>query len=183
MNSTGLRNVESLTFEHSHAGVLKIDSAALAALRSFQQHADDATEAGGILLGRYIRQGHDVIVDEVTTPQPGDVRARMSFDRLGDHQRLIEKAWVESAGTCQFLGSWHTHPEPAPTPSAIDIDDWHRSMRQDVHEGDCAFFFVIVGTEEIRCWEGDRRAGTVTRLGVSVNSSGSRDRKAEGENR
>lgn len=152
-----------LSFQHSRGGIFQLGADAVAALRAFEQHAPDATEAGGVLLGRYLRCGFDIVVDAITTPQPTDVRARFTFDRNGEHQRLIDEAWKRSDGTCCFLGDWHTHAEPYPTPSPVDHANWLRMMREDLVE-DQACFFVIVGQLEIRCWEGDRAAGTVARV-------------------
>lgn len=152
-----------MRFEHSRGGVIQIGEEVLATLRSFAQHAPDALEAGGILLGRYLRDGHDLVVDEVTPPQPSDVRTRFTFDRNGEHQRFINEAWERSHGTCAFLGDWHTHAEPAPTPSSVDIENWKRMLREDIAD-DQACFFVIVGQREIRCWEGNRRTGKIARL-------------------
>lgn len=152
-----------LRFHHSRGGVFEISAEAVAALRAFEQHEPDATEAGGVLLGRYIRDGSDIIVDSITTPQPMDVRARYAFDRNGEHQRLIDEAWERSDGTCTFLGDWHTHPEPDPNPSPLDLDNWKRMLREDIAE-DQACFFVIIGQRKIRCWEGNRSYGTVAAL-------------------
>ncbi|HEU4731736.1 MAG TPA: Mov34/MPN/PAD-1 family protein [Kofleriaceae bacterium] len=152
-----------LQFKHSRYGILQLGEDAVVALRSFEQHAPDATEAGGVLLGRYLRDGYDIVVDSITTPQPSDVRTRFGFDRNGEHQRLIDEAWERSNGTCNFLGDWHTHAEPYPRPSAIDLGNWMRMMREDIRD-DEACFFVIVGQAEIRCWEGNRTTSSITRL-------------------
>ena len=154
---------EPLTFEHSRSGRIKIGSEAISTMRAFAQHADDAHEAGGLMLGRYIHDGHDLVVDRVTTPKPSDTRSRFAFHREADeHQAEIDAAWKESGGTRVFLGDWHTHAEPDPTPSDIDRDNWRRMLREDIRDNE-ACFFVIVGQREIRCWEGDRATGEIKR--------------------
>jgi integrative and conjugative element protein (TIGR02256 family) len=61
------------------------------------------------------------VVDSITTPQPTDVRTRFTFDRNGEHQRLINESWECSAGTCSFVGDWHTHAELYPAPSSVPV--------------------------------------------------------------
>lgn len=146
--------MSALTFLHSRGGKIKIGEAAVETMRSFEQHARYATEAGGLLLGRLINDCVDVVVDVVTVPQPGDTRERYGFQRAaGTHQPFIDLAWEATRGTCCLLGDWHTHAEPDPTPSQIDRDNWVRMLREDVRENE-ACFFVIVGQREIRVWEG-----------------------------
>ena len=154
-----------MLFAHTRRGSLKLGPEALAAFRSFEQHAPDALEAGGYLLGRYLRGGFDLVVDQVTVPFPGDERSRYGFSLLdAGHQRALEAAWKASGGTCCYLGHWHTHAEAYPTPSAIDLNDWHRRLRDPAETlPDEARFFVIVGTREIRVWEGNGRTGAITR--------------------
>lgn len=149
-------------FRHSRQGVLKIGPEALATMRSFEQHAADAFEAGGLLLGRYLSDAHDLVVDFVSTPMPDDERSRFGFFRgAKSHQRVIDAAWESSGGTCCFLGDWHTHAEPAPTPSPMDVENWQKMLREAI-EPDQACFFVIVGQQVIRVWEGDHQTGRIT---------------------
>lgn len=141
-----------MIFEHSRGGAFKIGDDARAVIRSYEQHAPEATEAGGLLLGRYIRDGWDIVVDRVTVPMPGDRRTRFGFFRAADaHNRVLHEAWESSGGTCCWLGDWHTHAEPDPTPSQVDLDNW-RAMRADAHHGS-AVFAVIVGQRSIRVWD------------------------------
>ncbi len=96
-------------------GRLKLTAEAVASIQDFIQDKPGKMEAGGVLLGRRISESHDVIIDLVTLPQPSDKRQRFSFFRKHRaHQSIIDKAWIESNGSCNYLGEWHTHPEPTP---------------------------------------------------------------------
>src|ERR1700730_6975363 len=67
-------------------------------------------EAGGVLLGRY--RGPHIEIMNCTTPLPEDLRTRFSFvwqDK--GHQKAAIKEWLESGGSINFVGEWHTHPE------------------------------------------------------------------------
>jgi hypothetical protein len=46
-----------------------------------RQLSDDAAESGGILLGRWILESEDVIVDDATRPAAADRRGRFFFWR------------------------------------------------------------------------------------------------------
>jgi len=115
-------------------------------------------ESGGVLLGRYILGTCDIVIDKVTFPMPGDKSTRTTFFRKKQtHQEVIDREWKVSDGTCTYLGEWHTHPERVPSPSCIDRYNWHRKLKKDIFDSD-SLFFLIIGTEEIKLWEGSRKS-------------------------
>jgi integrative and conjugative element protein (TIGR02256 family) len=153
-----------LRFRRPGGATLVIDACALAAMLRYRQSGRRDPEAGGVLLGRHILDAPHIVVDEVTVPTKGDRRLWAFFRRGRDaHQRVIDERWAASRGTCQYLGEWHTHPEPVPRASAVDLADWRRRLRADVFDGD-SLIFLIVGTEALRVWEGSRAARTLTPL-------------------
>lgn len=129
---------------------------------SFAQRRWWQSEAGGVLLGRHLLDSRDVVVDDVTTPQAADRRSRFGFFRSRRHEALAQERWRQQAGTSAYLGLWHTHPEPDPTPSSVDYRDWQQAVAGDAFEGD-RLFFPIVGTNSIRVWTLSRR-GTFKQL-------------------
>ena len=146
-------------FEAADGQRLKICGAVGEKFASFRQTGSRSTEAGGVLIGRWIVGQGDVVVDEATGPMTGDKRSRFGFFRSHrEHQKAIDHAYEGSRGTVGYLGEWHTHPERSPLPSSVDTDDWLRRLRQDVV--DIKFvYFVIVGTNETRVWRGSRVSG------------------------
>lgn len=157
---------EGLVFHRLDGSGVKVGPVALSRMLVFQQTGSSHTEAGGILLGRYIAGCRDVVVDEVTSPMEGDRRTRFAFHRSpARHQAVIDSRWAASRGTCQYLGEWHTHPELSPTPSSVDLSDWRRRLRADRFDGD-ALLFVIVGICEVRIWEGSRRTLVIDPLQI-----------------
>jgi integrative and conjugative element protein (TIGR02256 family) len=144
-----------LQFIRADDTLFEISIAAWSAMQPFVQHSIHAMEAGGVLLGRHLRDRSAIIVDVATIPQPGDRRSRTRFHRARrHHQAVIDKAWRESDRTCTYLGEWHTHPEEIPAPSHVDWRDWRRRLREDNYTE--PLFFIIVGTMKISVWEGWR---------------------------
>ena len=136
-------------------GGLKISKPAVQQMIRYRQDQHHLTEAGGVLLGRHIVGGRDVVIDLVTTPLPEDRRSRTRFHRARRrHQAAIDKVWRESGGTCLYLGEWHTHPEEWPQPSWIDRADWCRKVVFDRFTG--PIFFLIIGTRALTVWEASR---------------------------
>lgn len=143
-----------LIFYRSSGAAVKIAPAALAVMLSLRQTTATAKEAGGILLGRYIIDCQDVVVDEATFPTRSDRRTRFTFHRdATSHQRIIDERWHASQARFHYLGEWHTHPETSPTPSSVDLADWRRRLRTDRFDAD-SLLFVIVGIRDLRIWEG-----------------------------
>jgi integrative and conjugative element protein (TIGR02256 family) len=160
------RSDEAIVFERRRGGRLKISHRAVSQMVVYRQELPSRKEAGGVLLGRRIQGGGDVVVDLVTTPMPGDRRTRTTFHRARSrHQAEIDRVWRESHGTSVYLGEWHTHPEKWPQPSWVDRADWCRKVIFDRFSG--PIFFLILGTTAVTAWEGRRMVypnsmGTVT---------------------
>ena len=160
--------MSAIVFIRDEGARLKLDEAVVGVFFSHAQRDPNAMEAGGVLMGRHIRGTRDVVVDSVTTPMRGDRRSRFSFHRSQrPHQRALNGAWESSQGTCVYLGEWHTHPEPYPTPSSIDLADWRKRLRHDVVDSE-SLFFVIVGQELCAAWEGFRSTREISRLEQSA---------------
>lgn len=145
---------------------------ALKKMQAFAQlHCWDR-EAGGVLLGRHLVDSHDLVVDEVSTPQNSDRRSRYGFFRSYKHEQVALQRWFAESRTSAYLGLWHTHPERDPTPSEVDRRDWLQAVAGDTYEGD-RLFFLIVGTHRIRVWTLSRR-GTYRELKLENNNDQSK---------
>lgn len=156
-----------IVFKTQSGRLLKIDDSVIDRFVFYRQAEPYASEAGGVLLGRHLLGSANVVVDEVTEPMPGDERSRFGFRRgQRSHQRRIDETWHNSGGTCVYLGEWHTHPEPNPTPSHIDLQDWRRRLTEDKFAGN-TLFFIIVGMQIICAWEGDRTQRTITPISTA----------------
>ena len=167
-----LEIADSLTFLRREKGLLKLSGKAVAEMNRYVQNEQDAQEAGGVLLGRHILGGQDIVADLVTVPRIEDRRSRYRFSRAREqHQAVIDSVWQKSEKTCTYLGEWHTHPERSPVPSGVDRRDWRRRLREDQFYG-AGLFFVIVGTEEIAVWEGFEQDRSCKRLQLRSETNG-----------
>lgn len=154
----------SIVYYKQDGGCIKIDELPISKIREYRQNDPETREAGGVLLGRYILGSTDVVVDDVTVPTPSDCRRRFFFFKnKQSHQAVVTDRWIKSNGTCNYLGEWHTHPEPDPNPSSVDICEWKRLLRVTKFDGDC-LYFIIAGTKQIRIWEGNRKNSSITQL-------------------
>lgn len=90
----------------------------------YRQRFPWQTEAGGILLGR--RRGNHVEVVQATEPTRLDRRSTYFWERQASgHAQAAIRAWRLAAGTVDYVGEWHTHPQRVPTPSSLDRREWH----------------------------------------------------------
>lgn len=148
--------MKSPIFIKSDGGKLEISSHALSRMLAYVQDTRRKPEAGGVLIGRYIRDSPDIVIDEATVPSSGDRSLRFSFWRTRrPHQQALDQAWLLSGGTSTYLGEWHTHPEDIPVPSDTDIKNWQRHLKQDIFSAS-TLFFIIIGTTNLRIWSGCR---------------------------
>jgi len=155
---------DNLIYAKATGGYIKVPSDIVVSLRKYSQNKPHKPEGGGVILGRYILDSLDVVVDKISVPMPGDRATRTTFFRKKHaHQAIIEHEWLVSRQTCTYLGEWHSHPEPIPHPSCIDIFDWKRKLKKDVFDSD-SLFFLIVGTSEIQMWQGQKLSKTISLL-------------------
>ena len=113
-----------------------------------RQTAPDAAESFGVLMGTTSVDRREIWIESVTTPMEYDQRTRLSFElRDPGHQQAVCGKFACSGGRAIYLGTWHTHPEPVPTPSGIDRNDWASCLRANPGR---PLAFVLVGTDQVR---------------------------------
>lgn len=153
----------AIVYKHDN-GLLKLPHEVITEISAFRQTTENNLEAGGILLGRLIIDTNDIVIDYVTSPMNDDKRSRFGFFRAEQpHQSILFNKWESSFGTCNYLGEWHTHPEPVPKPSNRDIRSW-QAQCQKLPKGRNCLYFVIVGTETLTVWKAKRRPFTIQQL-------------------
>jgi integrative and conjugative element protein (TIGR02256 family) len=122
-------------------------------LRIWERHrqtTEHLTESFGALIGSKSEDQTTFWVESCTTPQPNDSATRTSFAmRDSFHQKEVESSFNETNGLWGYIGTWHTHPEPDPIPSRLDIADWGKCTERNP---DRVLFFFIVGIEKTRAY-------------------------------
>lgn len=112
-------------------------------LKQYRQKKIFEKEAGGQLFAQF--DGADTYIVDATPPNPSDKRGRFSF-RPDRNIQQIDIARRYTMGL-HFAGDWHTHPQPIPSPSSIDIASMIECFNKSKH-GLKAFLIVIVGVAE-----------------------------------
>lgn len=161
---SGLWEQIKYIFRIENKGRIKICNEVIEIMMNYIQDSDEKLEAGGILLGRFLINSKDIIIDKVTVPMEVDIRERNFYKRdEKKHQKVIDREWRNSKGKCNYLGEWHTHAEKYPTPSNIDLIEWKKKLQNDIFSSRY-LYFIIVGNKEIRGWEADRRTFKIKRI-------------------
>lgn len=124
-----------------------------------QRHAQN--EAGGILMGS-VYPGSHAIIEVATTPGPLDYAGPYFFNRSRRAaQELVNRAWRESGGAQNYLGEWHSHPVPWPSPSGRDRQMIRNMIRESIL-GVNFLVLVVVGISEY--WVGLETGSALKRL-------------------
>ncbi|WP_333880467.1 Mov34/MPN/PAD-1 family protein [Lysinibacillus capsici] len=143
-----------MIFISKYGNKIQIKPEVVTGLLKYKQVTESNLEAGGILIGRFLSESDDVIIDNYTKPSCYDTQKRYFFKRLTKvHQDILNEIWKKSNGTQNYLGEWHTHPENVPFPSNHDFNSWHvllKNQNDDIKR----LYFIILGIKEIKIWEG-----------------------------
>ena len=97
-------------------------------------------EAGGQLFAAFVDDS--IVVKKATGPRRRDRRTRTSYqpDRKAEQEEILE----HHRRGLHYVGDWHTHPVPRPSPSHLDYRSIQASVRQSTHELN-GFVLIIVG--------------------------------------
>lgn len=145
-----------LTFTDRNDSLVVIMSQVVLRLLSHRQLQSCDKESAGVLIGE--RRGSHLVIHDLSEPGLGDIRSRYSVDRRGaHHQAMVYEAFERSAGTEQYIGEWHTHPEDFPNPSSTDKRSWAKSLNADF-----PMVVLIVGRNSL--WVGKKEKKIITPL-------------------
>ena len=134
-----------------------------AALNTFSSYRQtgEASEAGGLLFATFDLPF--IRIAEVSEPHILDGRHRYRFfpNRLLQ-RRLIRKKFKQGL---HYIGEWHTHPEPAPHPSYLDLESMAEAFVKSRHRLNW-FIMIIVGNKEesLKLWVGAHNSFTYYKL-------------------
>ncbi len=131
------------------AGPVELPAATVEFLRRYVQ-LGSALETGGVLAG-FLRKDDVWILSHPMQPSPRNRAGRHWLKRhRSDAQKFVDKVYQETGGLVNYLGEWHTHPEPTPSPSLEDrkmLQDLLRTSRLEIR----FLIGVIVGMSGSLC--------------------------------
>jgi integrative and conjugative element protein (TIGR02256 family) len=120
-------------------------------LETMREHCarSGALETGGVLLGRYDQNNTWATITFVTGPPTDSRSSRAGFVRGTRGLRaLFDRLWGDGE---YYVGEWHFHPNAAPTPSEVDIDEMRRIASDATRE--CATpLLMIIGGDPTAAW-------------------------------
>ena len=129
---------------------IKVEDGVLAEIRQHVQTSASDLEAGGVLMGREPVDGALIVVDPITVPMPKDGRGRRFFERRDKgHLRLYERL-NHKCNIYAYVGEWHTHSQPIPSPSGKDLSNWGRI--RSIDDARSVQYHVIAGLLRIGFW-------------------------------
>ena len=119
---------------------LFIEPAVVRHLTENRQKKPNAPEVGGQLFGSF--EKFCVRVSLASGPREADKKSRFSFfpSRRKENTEIKDRF----RDGLHYVGDWHTHPEPYPTPSRIDLrsmEDCFQNSRHSLSH----FVMIIVG--------------------------------------
>lgn len=122
-------------------------------LRNIKTSYDYRVENGGILIGT-VDSKSLVTITNITEAQPKDRCLKFHFFRSPNgHQSIMDELWIESNYRKMYLGEWHTHSEPIPIPSKVDIAGWKSIAKRK--QNSTWMLFIILGKQSFRLWTVD----------------------------
>jgi integrative and conjugative element protein (TIGR02256 family) len=127
----------------SSGEVLVLSEVVLGTFRRHRQVRWNQTEAGGQLFACISRLS--IVIEEATGPRRTDRRTRTSYvpDRVAEQREIDSR----HSNGLHYVGDWHTHPEPYPVASGVDIASISESVRKSKHALN-GFVLLIVGQAE-----------------------------------
>lgn len=120
---------------------LILEASVVRHLKAHRQLTPRHREAGGQLFATF--SNNSIIIKEATGPRRSDHRTRTSYrpDRKAEQQEILER----HRRGLHYVGDWHTHPSPRPTPSDLDYQSIQASVRQSAHQLG-GFVLIVAGT-------------------------------------
>ncbi|MER9491565.1 Mov34/MPN/PAD-1 family protein [Mesorhizobium sp. M0320] len=100
-------------------------------------------ETGGILIGRYLTDGHTVVLEEATE-MPKDSQFGPTWFRRGQRglEALLKDRWARGL---HYVGEWHSHPGGSPEPSSDDLAAMHRIASDPLYRCPSPIMLIIGG--------------------------------------
>lgn len=141
--------------------VVDILTPVLDEIEKWLQISPNIPEGGGYIVGYEHKGTGNIVLEKVSVPHSLDQRTYTRFYmRDPAHKAFLLK---EKRHKSFYMGVWHTHPQPTPIPSSVDLEDWRNTLESDRTACDY-IFFLISGTDDARVWVGDSKNKTIIEI-------------------
>lgn len=125
--------------------------------RAMRQEATWAAplETGGVLLGHWAVDSHDVVVKEIIGPGQLAKHHPVGFEPDTEYQEAeIARRYQASGRRLTYLGDWHAHPGGGDRLSRLDRDTLRAIARYPDARARFPLMIVIFGRERwtLRAW-------------------------------
>jgi hypothetical protein len=99
-------------------------------MQQMAKKAEDI-ETGGVILGEWCHLSNRIYVDRVTGPPVDSICSKDEFQcGIDGVDELSLKAQIETRGSCQLVGIWHSHPKGSANQSGTDFATMSDAVRQ-----------------------------------------------------
>ncbi len=137
-------------------GRIELPAPVIAYLIRFKQPRT-APETGGAI-GGYFRRDGVLVISHVMPPSPRSLGGFSWFKRhRGDAQIFVNTVFTDSGGAANYVGEWHTHPEPFPEPSTRDRKMMNDLLKRSKLEIDFLIGIIVGDTGRLCIWIQDKR--------------------------
>jgi integrative and conjugative element protein (TIGR02256 family) len=112
---------------------------------------ENANETGGVIAG--FRENGVWILSSPMPPNSKNKAGRTWLKRDRESaQEFVNEAFKRNDGRINYLGEWHTHPEPHPNPSCDDFKMLKDLLRTSKLEIDFLMGVIVGDTGELCIW-------------------------------
>ena len=141
------------SYQHRFSGLNHVVHVADTVWEEWDRHRQTKSatpETAGVMIGMTNQDRKEIWIQTVTTLKDNDEQGRCHF-KLTDpaHQAYVDKEFSLSSGTHIYLGTWHTHPQPIPEPSRVDIKNWESCLLRNRER---PLVFSIVGIQQTQIY-------------------------------
>jgi len=142
-----------MLYNNPGRGTILFTPEVLDVFSKYQQTGLSMMEAGGYLIGQQFE--NQLVVQVATEPGVGDTRKRFFFRRNKCRgQRIVDEIWGASGKKMIIAGEWHSHADPFPVPSEIDIKQAIRSFDKGHFPLDFMVIVIVSKHAVVRSWVG-----------------------------
>ena len=135
----------------SYSDIVCISKEVLQTFKNYQQDKFYKRESGGHLFAKFYDDR--ACIEYASVPHRFDIRLRTRFTLSGKRRNEIISQMYKKG--LHYIGDWHTHPEPYPSYSKIDILSMRKLYCESTQQLN-NFLMIIVGngtiTKAIRAW-------------------------------